>query len=107
MPPGHLWSLWAKPILFAQMAESSSGSVGGESWRALDVSQAPAASEHAVLVVDLEAEESVRFGLALAARGYRPVPLYNACTGPHEVIDQRPILEALRNGTGFLASQSL
>jgi hypothetical protein len=107
VPPGGLWSLWARPILFAQMPEAGSGPAGGEPWRALDVGWAPGAGEQTVLVVDLPGEESVRMGLALAGRGYRPVPLYNACTGPHEVIDQGPIIEALRAGAGYLAAQAL
>jgi hypothetical protein len=45
--------------------------------------------------------------LALASRGYRPVPLYNGCTGAHEVVDQSGIIEWLIKGANFLASQSL
>jgi hypothetical protein len=120
-PPGGEWSLWARPILFAQMPDTGGGPAsaepgrvpglywapGREPWNVLDVAWAPGTSERVVLVVDLPGEESVRTGLALAGRGYRPVPLYNACTGPHEVIDQRSIIAALQAGAGYLASQAL
>jgi hypothetical protein len=105
VPRDGIWSLWARPILFAQMPESASGASFVRLSR--DVSWAPAADEHAVLVVDLPGAESVWMGLSMAERGYRPVPLYNACTGPHEVIDQGPIIEVLRSGAEFLAALPL
>jgi hypothetical protein len=150
-PRDGVWSLWARPVLFATMLENAGpgrtgdtsvttrpvlftttlenapGSTGEQPWRRLDVSWAPAAGERTALVVrsraagarrvaagertalvvDLDGEESVHMGLALAARGYRPVPLFNACTGLHEVIDQRSIVDALRAGTEYLAAQPL
>jgi hypothetical protein len=42
----------------------------------------PAADGATVVVIDLPGAEGVRLGLALAERGYRPVPLYNAVPGP-------------------------
>jgi hypothetical protein len=105
VPRDGVWSLWARPILFAQMPESASGASFVR--RPHEVSWAPAAGEHTVLVVDLPGAESVGMGLSLAERGYRPVPLYNACTGPHEVIDQGPIIESLRAGAEFLAALPL
>jgi hypothetical protein len=107
IPPGGVWSPWARPILFAQMPEAEGTRSGGEPWRGLDVSRVPEGGDKVVVVVDLPGEESVWTGLALAGRGYRPVPLYNACTGPHEVIDQGPIIQALRAGAGYLAGLQL
>ena len=107
VPPAGVWSLWARPILFAQMPETGSAPGGADSWQTFDVSRAPGVGEQTVLVVDLPGAESVWLGLALARRGYRPVPLYNACTGPHEVIDQRAIIEALRAGAEQLAGLAL
>jgi hypothetical protein len=72
-------------------------------WTQLDVSWTPSPDEHALFVVDLPGEESVWMGLALASRGYQPVPIYNACTGASEVIDQRSILNALIAGAPHLA----
>jgi hypothetical protein len=39
-----------------------------------------------VLAVDLPGADSVEVGFALAAVGFRPVPLYNASPGPEEVV---------------------
>jgi hypothetical protein len=107
VPPGGAWSLWARPVLFAQMPPGEGQSPLAAPWSELDVGWLPAAGGETALVVDLEGDDSVRVGLALAARGYRPVPLYNACTGPHEVIDQMPILLALRAGAPYLRSLDL
>jgi hypothetical protein len=106
-PPGGAWSLWARPVLFAQMLPGKEGPPSAAPWSELDVGWVPVAGGETALVVDLAGEESVRTGLALAARGYRPVPLYNACTGPLEVIDQGPILEGLRAGAAYLRALHL
>jgi hypothetical protein len=106
-PPDGVWSLWARPVLFGQMPSTTSDPPLNLSWQAIDVSWAPGVGEKVVLIVDLPGKESVQTGLALAGRGYRPVPLYNGCTGPAEVINQGPIIEALRAGTEYLASLPL
>jgi hypothetical protein len=119
-PQGGTWSLWTRPILFAQMPDSAlaapiSGEVDGR--QAIDnildltvkdlLSREPHASGHTVVVVDLPGKESTQTGLALADQGYRPVPLYNGCTGPKEVILQGAIIEALRAGGTQLALKTL
>jgi hypothetical protein len=105
VPAGGAWSLWARPVLFAQMRCAEGGSEEA-SWLTLDVSWAPPAGT-AVLVIDLPGQESVLTGLALAGRGYRPVPSYNVCTGPNEAIDQGPILRGLCAGAPYLAGLAL
>jgi len=150
-PPADVWSLWARPILFAQMPPAAGlfGGPGGRAWpglpapvtpppagafspghapltidsriapspaasepagdqpsQAIDVSWAPTAGDTAV-VIDLPGAEAVLTGLALAGRGFRPVPLFNGCTGPAEVIDQGPIIEALRAGAPYLSGLAL
>ena len=102
-PAAGVWSLWARPVLFAQM---SSAETPGAPVR-LDVTWAPESGSNSALVLDLPGEDSVRTGLALAERGYRPVPLYNACTGPREVIDQQGILRELHVGAGYLPTMRL
>jgi hypothetical protein len=103
VPPGGLWSIWARPVLFAQLVEQQPPElppVGDLSW-------APAAASNPAIVLDVAGDESVRTGVVLAGHGYRPVPLYNACTGPNEVIDQLPILRGLQAGAAILAAPSL
>jgi hypothetical protein len=78
-----------------------------ERWSSLDVSWAPGPNSKTVLVVDLPGLESVWTGLAMTRRGYRPVPLYNACTGPNEVVEMTPIMRGLRAGASYLASLTM
>jgi hypothetical protein len=108
-PPEGLWSLWVRPNLFAQMAdcEAPGKDDGPDPWLRLAADWADAQRERTALLVDLPGEESVWWGLALARKGYRPVPLYEVCTGPHEAIDQWPLLRALCVGAEFLGSLRL
>jgi hypothetical protein len=79
-PDNGLWSPWAKPVLFteappARRIEASPASgAPGPSWL-------PDARRDLAVVVDLPGAESVLTGLALARRGFRPVPLYNGNAG--------------------------
>jgi hypothetical protein len=126
VPQAGAWSVWARPVLFGQMtAASGSGSTYASSlrwawdlfgqpsagaeqpWLNLRVDWAPPPEQNVVLVVDLPGADGVHLGLALAGYGYRPVPLYNGCTGPSELLDQGPILRALRDGAVFLAAHAL
>jgi hypothetical protein len=72
------------------------------------------------LVLDLPGAQGVLVGVALAARGYRPVPLYNAVPLPFgqrfldpltgrvvAAVDVLPILSALRKGAQELAQLNL
>jgi hypothetical protein len=106
VPPDSAWSLWARPILFAQM-EDSDTEYPVDEWLDFDVRWAPPSTSKVVLVLDLPGREAVAAGLALAGRGYRPVPLYNACSGEHEVIDQSAIIHGLRAGAAYLAARTL
>jgi hypothetical protein len=110
VPPGGIWSLWARPVLFAQMVEAPLGATVA-TVPLIDVSWVPrvgdSAVEPAVMVIDLPGEEAVRTGVALAGRGYRAVPLFNACTDSNEVLEQTSIITALRAGVETLASTPL
>jgi hypothetical protein len=54
------------------------------------------------LVVDLPGAESVDFGLHMARRGFRPVPLFNGTAGPSPVVPMEGLLRGLREGTPVL-----
>ena len=101
VPADGAWSLWAKPVLFAQMK------TGSEPWLSVPVDWAPPATGKVALIVDLPGELAVFVGLALGGRGYRPVPLFNASTGPAELIDQQPITRALQAGAAYVAALAL
>jgi hypothetical protein len=109
-PAGATWSDWAAPVLFADLHDRRGGQPEAEppvpAWIGL------AAGGDAV-VLDLPGAAAVIAGIALAERGMRPVPLYNASpgpdpfvllppaasAGPNVVVDMRPILEAVLAAT--------
>jgi hypothetical protein len=104
------WARWTKPALFAQIDDDlvrADAAPGGEyrrpllPWSDVDVSWAPGASAGSFVMVDLEGAASIAMGFSLMSCGYRPIVAINACTGPGEVIDMQPVLEALREGARF------
>jgi hypothetical protein len=113
-PDHSLWARWAKPVLFAHLDAllpeiTVTEFVGDVSW-------SPPPQERVALVIDLPGAEGVQVGVALATRGYRPVPLYNALplpfgeppldplTGrPVAAVNVMPILGALKKGAEQLA----
>jgi hypothetical protein len=97
-PSEGTWSLWVRPVLFAQMPQYLAAS---------DVSWAPAADGKTLLVLELAGATSVHWGLALAGIGYRPIPLFNACTGPNALVVQEPIQNALYDGAAYLQTLAL
>lgn len=120
-PEDSPWSVWAKPVLFAQIHPTlppTAPSDGPES--ALDITMLPSFDAKVAIVLDLPGAEGVRVGVALAARGYRPVPLYNALplptvalildpgtAPPVSAVDVSPILNALTGETQHLAQKNL
>jgi hypothetical protein len=112
-PPHGPWSPWAKPVLFAHL------DVAGE----LPSAEIPEIrlpfdrpkQGGTAIVVDLPSLESIGLGLELARRGYRPVPLFNACPSPPgfhgeavpEVVPVTPLLSALVQGTDRLKAAGL
>jgi hypothetical protein len=117
-PDESPWSPWVKPVLFAHMGSAISQLVIAET--AGDVSWAPSPGERAALVLDLPGAEGTLTGLALAARGYRPVPLYNAVPVPYgqrmldlatgsavTAVNVFPIVSALSRGAEELAHLKL
>jgi len=105
-PAGGAWSNWAKPAPFAHLPRELPPDPDVPP---PDLAWVPPPNEGVALVVDLPGAASVHFGLALAAAGYRPVPLFNACPPPVEpgqpapaadvsVVAVEPILSALVRG---------
>src|SRR6185503_17357155 len=66
-----------------------------------EFSWVPTPNEGALLILDLPGAEGVAAGLALTARGFRPVPLYNAIPlatpfSPGNTLDESPpVVEVL------------
>lgn len=112
-PTGAVWSPWAKPVLFAEPTGLNIGS----SARTAPTGTPPQTvtpvtvrdllwlappDGRTALVIDLPGAESVATGLALARRGYRPVPLYNTSSGPASAIDSGIIARQLEAGAASL-----
>lgn len=100
-PQGAEWSPWAKPVLFASARRIE---------RSVDLPSVDVGwvREGAIaVVVDLPGIACVAAGVALAARGIRPVPLFNAAHGPAAIVDQEPLLAALAAGADAVAAKSL
>jgi hypothetical protein len=102
-----LWSQWTKPVLFSFVEHELP--TGAERVAASDLSWLPDANASTAVVVDLPGAESVWFGIELARRGYRPVPLYNALPFPlppdpavRTAVDVESILMALKAATHVL-----
>jgi hypothetical protein len=91
-----IWSDWAKPVLFAHWNGTEPPAAAMPS--APDVNWGPPADGATAIILDLPGAQGVAMGLALAQRGYQPVPLYNAAPAPaanSAVVDVDAILHAL------------
>jgi hypothetical protein len=90
-PDGAQWTEWAKPASFLLPVMPDAEPMPG----ADNVPGLPEAWADTAVVADLPGAEAVHVGMALAKRGYRPVPLFNATFGPNAVIDVDVITRAL------------
>jgi hypothetical protein len=107
-PPASIWTPWAKPVLFAHMNKVRLIPPGNPGSPNPDVSWAPTAGTGVAIVADLPGDAAVHLGMALAVRGYRPVPLYNTTPGPPPVVvEVGPTMWALSNYAEQLASLRL
>jgi hypothetical protein len=117
-PEASPWSTWTKPVLFAHL----------DSWDVPpgmpappdNVNWCPPKEDHVVVVVDLPGAEGALMGIALAERGYRPVPLYSAIPLPAgraildplsgrnvAAVDVLPIIAVLQEGAKRLVQLPL
>lgn len=111
VPDESIWSVWAKPVLFAYMARGATSIEVAESLAAVEIWPPPALSDRAAIFLDLPGAEGVRVALKWAAAGYRPVPVYNAAPGEGgmptamatDVVEVRPILYSLFAGAAMMA----
>jgi hypothetical protein len=114
-PAGGAWSGWVKPVLFAHLPRPLPYVPAGEP---PNLDWLPPVAERVALVIDLPGPASVELGLAIAGRGYRPVPLFNACAPPLAtdaaaptedpcVVDVTSILAGLVHGMDRLRESAL
>lgn len=92
-PEESRWSLWAKPVLFADCRESVPLDKPLEA--ALPAASAFPLGRDTAAIVDVPGANSVIYGLALAGIGYRPVPLFNSSCGNNTLVDMRTVADYL------------
>jgi hypothetical protein len=94
-PESAPWSTWAKPVIFAQFRPGplniETDGAAQISWQTRLTQLLPPLGTHAAIVVNLPGADALQMGLLLAQRGYRPIPLFNACSG-----DRRPAVDMHR-----------
>jgi hypothetical protein len=96
--PGAVWAEWVKPVLFAHLPRTL------PPFRQPplpDLAWVPAPPERWAIVVDLPGALAVAVGLALAEKGYRPVPLFNGCPPP-EGAESRAVIDVEQNLAGLV-----
>jgi hypothetical protein len=98
-PDDSIWSNWAKPVLFADHAYDDLPLSSSADWKSLNVSWASLGDSNSAIVLDLSGAFSVWYALALAQRGFRPVPLFNGAPGPmmggFPLVDVSAVVSAL------------
>lgn len=107
-PDESIWSPWVKPVLFTEQAalHASRGSTALDA-PAYPIDRLPTGGADAFVIVDRPGPESVAFGLALAQRGYRPVPLFNGLPAVMGLVPVDPVIAALLDGAPRLAQVRL
>ena len=133
-PARSAWAAWAKPVLFAAFdlgplaklpvpaPASLPGAIAPPDTFGLapppvaqapvpagpaDASWAPDPAGETAVIVDLPDVTSVAMGLALARRGYRPVPVFNGNDGPGALIELAALRAAIAAGAAELTSLGL
>ena len=101
-PENSVWTVWAKPVLFANTAVYDyTLNIPQINWVSLNQ-----IDSDTMIIVDLPGKDGIEESLALAQQnGYRPVPLYNGVSGPNPdimIVEVRDIVNALFQGADFL-----
>jgi hypothetical protein len=96
-PAESAWSDWVKPALFATCPpeDITAPTQPVPLPDAAALAHVPDTHKRTAIVIDLPGDDGLQAALALAQRGYRPVPLYNTTHGPKAAVDVAPIARAL------------
>lgn len=78
-PNGKKWVDWVRPVPFVEMEhfQKGYGFCGPADTNTYRVDYVDEARKDVALIVDLPGAGSVQEGIALAKRGYRPIPIFN------------------------------
>ena len=111
-PRSAAWSSWVKPVVFSEFDSMGQADAAdaGKPVSQIDAGWIKQATGDCAMVVDLPGPQSVQVGMALARKGYRPVPLYNSIpprSAEEGAVDLLPLMRALRSSTDTLAALPL
>jgi hypothetical protein len=101
-PLDSIWSKWAKPGIF--VCNSYGPEIPVNLSNLPDLYTWHSSLGDTAVIVNLPGVEAIKYGLALAQLGYRPVPLFNSIDGPGAVINVREIKATLKEGAENLCS---
>lgn len=104
-PERGVWSPWVKPVGFIRMTKRQF--ILPFDWQTRVASWMRWAGARPVIVVDLPGVESVLTGVALASRGYRPIPLFNAVYEMNSEVDMESVVNYMQIATPLLAGFAL
>ena len=76
-PEQGIWSPWVKPVAFTALTPAHLSASKAEAPRPWDGPELPDAGSSTAVVLELPAATSLRLGVALTRRGFRPIPLFN------------------------------
>lgn len=99
-PLGKKWTEWARPVPFVEIHEYSK-QYNVTPFEVPGVEFTDEQYADAALIVDLPGAESVERGIALAKKGYRPIPLFNGTieqAGARTTVDNQSVGVALIQG---------
>lgn len=106
-PADSPWSAWVKPVLFAHEGVSAAHFAGDPWPTSFPVERLPSRAGDTCIVVDQPGAAAVTLGLALAQRGFRPIPLFNGVDGSAALVPVSDIVRELCNGAAKLNALQL
>ncbi|MBI5485779.1 MAG: hypothetical protein HY905_00450 [Deltaproteobacteria bacterium] len=107
-PDEALWSRWAKPVAFlGTIDDDGVPARPAPEGAPAEVVAVPGPDAGIAVVVNLPGAASVATGVALAQRGFRPVPLFNGVADPNGCIDVQVVRRALQAHAPTIAALPL
>lgn len=96
-PRDSVWSAWVPPVFFTQVrVPADLGSSGSIETVELDWFD----GARAAIILDLADALGVRYAIAFAQRGFRPVPMFNSSPGPTAQGDPYEVANIVQGGMG-------
>jgi hypothetical protein len=103
------WTDWVRPVLFATMDNSEQRQTYHQ-FQIPNIFYLNTNRTDTAIILDLPGYSSIEEGLALAMKGYRPIPLYNGTMeqqGAMATVDHHGIQSALRWGASEIKKMQL